>query len=501
MVRRLLAAMLLLLAQAAGAAAPVEMHMKSSSVEFGEPFRLELRAPASAPPLDTLDLAPLYADFAVETPDPVETAAHGEQRWKMRLFARHPGRLTIPPLTLQGQRTRPLQVVATPALDRTDRRPIRVAGRHGHTSVWTQQAVTVTMEVETGSRFARLEADSAQPDGLLVLGPTRTRHPPEGEDKGRMRFTLRWTVYPQRAGDTALQLPPVRYVRDGVTTHRFYPPRLQLHVRPLPEYLPPTMAVGRIGLDVRLPQAAFLVTDRLAFLHLRISDAGPPGRTHAALLRQLTGGAAVRFYPPRVVKDGAPHESVYEVPFAARTMGLVALPSVRVQYFDPQSGRIRTRIYALGRALVLSSWTIYAGAVALALLVLFIVWQLWRIVRARWHAHRHYAAALQHLHTGDDADSVKSALGAMAEAEGWRGNITLAVWSRKWRHRFPGRASVSESVLQLQAALYGRTPLDLGPIRAAIIEACWQRAPLLWLRARAHDTLSRVRPWFGSRAP
>ncbi len=484
-----LAALLLIAADTAGASAStLDLRLKSRSIEFGDPLRLELRAAASAPPLERIDLGPLRARFAVEIPADVDTASQpGEQRWDLRLYPRRPGALTIPSLSLGGSRTPAVPVVATPAVDHTDQVPIGVSAQVSNTSVWVNQPVTVAMTIDTGSRFAQLDAEAMQQDGLEIVGPTLVSRAagPQG-----VRYTLRWRIYPQAAGVRALQLPPARYARDGVVTHRFYPPPLQLHVRPLPSYVPPTMPVGRVRIDATLPDRLFLVNHRLAFLALRISERGPPGENHAALLRQLSSSRTLRFYPPRTIRHadedaGASRSTVYEIPFAAQSMGLLHLPPIRVQYFDPATGKIRTRTEALGTLVVFDPWLVYAGRAALAVLALWLLRRLALYLQAKWRRYRRYAAALQTLREGDTPDSLQSALREMATAEGWQGNITLAAWSTNWQRCFPRLSSVSESVLQLQAALYGGAHADHGAIRAALIEACHRRVPPL----KAGETL------------
>lgn len=469
--------------------------VRSPEVEYGKRIDLELNTTLAEPSLNTVDLAPLEEDFVVETPDNVyDPEGADRQRWRIRLYPRRPGDASIPALFFRGLRTEPIAVRATAARDGTDGARIRVNSRRGASEVWVKQAVRVDMEIETGSPHAWLETDPASASGLDIVALPRSREAVGPAGASRTRHRLSWVLTPLASGRLDVQLPPVRYRRDGVTTHRFHPPRLSLQVRELPPYVPPSMPVGRLELDVGLPERLFLVKRELGFLSLRVRGASAAAQSHSDLLRQLESNEDISFYAARRAgaeahQTGDRHEQIYEVPFVPNTMGLIDFPALRLQYFDPESGRIETRLHPLGRRVALSPWAVYLGAAILTLGVLGLARSVYRALLRQWRFHRAYRNALSKLERAEGQEDIKSALRDAATAEGWPVNLTLSAWRRRWLSRHPRLASVGEGVSRLQAWRYGRVETRLDAVRAPLQAGFYGRVPLL----RLFDTL-RGRP-------
>lgn len=455
--------------------------LDTSPVEYGKAIAAELHAGYSRPGLDTVDLSALRRDFVVETPDAV-VRAHGGQSWRILLYPRRPGRLTIPSLRFHGDESAPLPVEVLPAIGRRDQVPMRVVGKVGNTSVWVGQAVRVVMQVDSDYRFALLSADPARRDGVDIAASPFTRHPAGGPL--RTQYRIGWTLYPQAAGTFAIQLPAVRYERDGVVTRRFFPPRIVLHVRALPSFVPPTLPVGRMRLSVSLPSRLFFRAHELFFLTLRIRSEGAPAQSSWEVLRQLRSSGALAIArptaipPSSAVRRGGWSEVDYRVAVTPQAMGLIALPSLRLQYFDPASGKIETRRQALGRLLVLDPWVAYLGAAAALLAALALSGAVYRRVRRKLRIYRGYRTALHAIAHAQTPQAIRSGLMEIAAAEAWPPNLTLAAWLERWTARYPG-LSAADGVLRLQAGLYGRDPAPLEEIRAGLVALCHRRMPLL----------------------
>jgi len=464
--------------------APLRLQIPSAGAEYGKPIPVELFASNTKPALDSLDLSSLQRDFVVETPDNVERDTN-RQHWRIRLYARHPGELWIPSLDFQGHKTMPLKLDVGAPLDGRDRSPMRIASQVSDTRVWINQPVRVSLQLDTDQPYGRLSIDAAQRDDFEIETLTGTRATTTWNGQQRTVHRIGWLLYPQTPGRFAIQLPAVKYQRDGVVTHRFYPPEIALQVRALPSFVPPTMPVGRMQLDVSLPQPRLLLKRELAFLTLRISSQGTSSRPASVVLRQLKSTPSVTFYPPRNLPaeddgaSGSAKVTSYQVPFAARTMGLIALPSVRLQYFDPATGKIESYSQSLGRFVSISPWLLYVGMAAVLLVLYRFTRLLYRWSRRKYRVFRAYRSALFSLQQADTPQAIRAALMVMAEAEYGSGNLTLAAWLDRWLSRYPELSFVADSVLRLQAWLYGRTEATLADIRADLIHACYRRMPLL----------------------
>ena len=505
MVNRLLAAFILLfglLHAVPGwtAGAPFSASVKSQPVEYGKRIDLELQTRHAKPGLDSVDLSPLAADFVVRTPDNVYAPDDGSarQRWRLRLYPRRPGQLRIPELFFRGTRSEAIPVEVTEPLDGEDGSPITVSSRLGDTEVWVKQPVPISMTIETGSRHTWLETDTARESGFEIVELPRAQRTFTRNGEQRTRHRLSWMVYPQRSGAGRVQLPAVKYRRDGVTTHRFHPPALTMRIRELPPYVPPAMAVGRLQLEASRPEQLFFVKRELAFLSLRITGGGPSGRYPSELLRQLKSSRAITFYPSQTRDDGATRAEdavdvrVLQIPFAPEAAGLLALPPLRLPYFDPATGKIETEVYPLGKIVSLPLWLVYAGWAAVALGALALSRLAYRRLRRQWQLHRGYQRALHRLQRAANPAAAKSALMEVAAAERWPTNITLAAWQRRWLADHPRLPSPAGGVSHLQAWHYGKTEATLDEVRRPLIAAFYRRMPLLRMLAAVRKA-SRAR--------
>lgn len=487
MVRRVIRLLLMLLGLVmvgrAVAAPAFSLTVAPGPAEYGRPIPVELLAERLQPRLDALDLSALDADFVVRPLENVDVDSQaGRQRWRLQLVPRRPGLLRIPPLTYADTTTAAVQISVAPASEGRQHAPIEVRSRLSANSGWLRQPLELVMEIETPSRYVGFEVDAVKQAGVELIPIPHSASPAAG---GRTLHRLGWRIIPQQPGHLSVQLPPVNYRRDGVITHRFYPPRLALDIKPLPSYLPATLPVGPVALQMILPEPWYVRQGALRFITLRLSGQGATDRDMAHVIRQIRVGQGIRFYPAsetgaKAGQDGgASGEIEYRLPFTSNAVGLLSLPPIRLQYFDPDSGRIETRIQAPGRLLVLSAWMIWAAEAVLLLLaglVLRTVWQRLLIYARRVRAYR---TALARIRQADSAAALRTALADIAEAEAWPVNLTLADWARRWRARYPKVSGVADSVYQLQGQLYGRSGGDVDMVRAGLLSGCVKRMPLL----------------------
>jgi len=363
----------------------------------------------------------------------------------------------------------PIDLTVTPAIDPRDGEPIHITTGVPDTEVWLRQAVPLTMTLETASSIIVLRRDDVVQDALDIR-PIETAAQSVDETRERYRHTTGWVVHPLRQGQQPLQLPPLHYVRDGVTTHRFYPPRLQLTVRPLPPYLPPQMPVGTLSFESDRP-ARFLLTDTLRHVTVRLEGVGIRIHDMPQLERQLRSSAELTLYPAQQTRRESIEagqlisHSEYEIPLTVKQSGRTTLPDFRLDYFDPDTGRIvslktdEQTVYALNR------WLFY-------LLIGMLMIALWFGIRtllpvAQRHIRRlhGYTRVLALLPQADSDETVIRLLHELAGKEGWPANLTLAHWSQYWQNRYVPDPRIDQAIEGLMLKRYAGQPLDIRPIR------------------------------------
>ncbi len=372
----------------------------------------------------------------------------------------------------------------TPAA-RDGRHVLHVRGEPVATDAWFNQPVRLVLWIGSDSPYASLETAAIQQAGVEVVELPAMRQPREVAGTTLTEYRVGWVFYPRVTGLVELELPTLRFRRDGLVTHRIELPRIRLQVRPLPRFVPPTLPIGPLALEVEAPQGMLLTRGKLEFLRLRILGEAPPGQSLSGLLRQFRSDDRVTFYPPREHTQeeggwrGGRHATVYEIPFASRVTGVAPLPVLRLQYFDPGTGKLVTRHQALGRYLSLPRWLLWAGMLLLTLGVGLLLRALYRGFARRLRTWRGYRTALRGLQRAQTPVELKDALMEISAAEAWPRNLTLAAWQRHWTGRYPRLAWIADDIQRLQAWCYGGREASLDEIRQSLVGLCQRRMPLL----------------------
>ncbi|MCG5235721.1 BatD family protein [Xanthobacter oligotrophicus] len=182
----------------------------------GEPFELVLSL-AGRDSLEPPNVTPLSKDFEIldrrkrSRMDTVAGQRVEVNEWVLTLVAKHPGRLTIPALSVGGEASAPIDLTIAPgaAIAPPDDEPLSLAvDVQGTPPFFLQSEIPVV--VRMFDRVGALEATAGQPE---ADGASFT---PEGGLKtysrvfGRQRFRvveLRYTMRPQRTG--TIQIPSV----------------------------------------------------------------------------------------------------------------------------------------------------------------------------------------------------------------------------------------------------------------------------------------------------
>jgi len=415
------------------AATTLEVQLAADHAEYGLAVRAQLVAQGARAPLRDVDLAPWQEDFGVV---PVESGAPSdsdEQRLTLDLYPRRTGQLSLPALWLDGARTEPQRLSVSPAT--TD------AGETLVTRVeWPARAPWQGEQV-----LVRATLGGAEPFSELVPAPGRSGAVrvvplPASVAGGRARRALRtgWALFYPQPGETPVDLPPLHYRRGGQTLRTFYFPRATLAVRALPRYLPPTVPVGRVAIEVTPPPGKLLRAGAITLWQITITGDGiEPGQLPPAL-RALRSSADLEFLPPdsrrarRVDGDGVHARAQHTVAFRPRSTGRVDLPALSINYFDPDRGRLVTlrrespRPFALGVVPFGVLLIVLAGAAVAGLRAL---------ARATQRAVARQRAC-NALARASSAAAARAALGDYAVTRGWPRNATLGCWKGLARDRF-----------------------------------------------------------------
>jgi hypothetical protein len=266
------------------------------------------------------------------------------------LFPRKSGRLTIPPFTVDGLRTKAITIAVAP---RSKNAPPELFVRSGSNknSVWVNEQLVVYLDL-----YHRVELDKASLGDNLETEPTQIELLPNWKLEQASRHEnhqgydyeverTSWAIFPQQSGAFTVQLPDVWAVSKNANEEkqRLEHQRLNIEVKPLPAGVPTDIIIGKPELEqTRLP----LQTKQHQLTHWTVTLKAPVAVT--SLPDQLPGitlPEGLRLYPDAARRDtslnnsGIVDRADYVLSVMPLNAGEFELSPLRIPYFDPNSGQ------------------------------------------------------------------------------------------------------------------------------------------------------------------
>jgi hypothetical protein len=270
-------------------------------------------------------------------------------------------------------------------------------------------------------------------------------------------------------GQHNIELPPIEYRQSGKTLRTYYVPRQKLNVKALPPYIPPTMPVGKIGISSAVQSDHLLFPSEISYWDLTISGYGVSLGWMPPIMRQVKSTPDNQFFSTEskntitLLEGRLVSQTLHHIPYKPLVSGQLNLPSIRVQYFEPDSGKIITTTHQPQRPLVIGlAWRVIAVTLLclLTALVSRYLYQMYLLQRNRRRLHQ---AAMLKINNATTFTELREGLNLLAVAEGWPDNLTIQRWAMYWSSCFKPSCikhekNFHELMNQLTQACYDKKP-------------------------------------------
>lgn len=481
---RLFSVLLLLLLSDYVAAQPqLKLILDSSEVQLGRSINAELYAIGSRQKISTINLTPLQNDFAFSIEETAE--AIDDPRWpkqavqmlQLKLYPRKTGNLSIPALSLDDLKNKPQTILVHKPIkkSRSGNSNIERTLTVSSTQPWERQQTIIDVTIPIADAFVSPQTEELKIPGFEVFKlPTKTDISNHAGKK-YAALHLRWALFPLVAGQYRVDLPAIQLRKSGRIIGTHYFPLQQLTVKALPPYIPPTLPVGKITIASALSSQSLLFPNDLNFWDVTLQGYGVPPNWMPPVLRQIQANSDIDFLPSHAQQQrssnnrGLQITTTHHIPFKAKANGRLGLPDLRVQYFDPASGKIVTLRHQPQDALVFGlSSRIFFG-VGFFLMSLWLTNIFYRKLSTIWSRAQLRKMAFSKLRAANNATEIRHALQMLSNAEGWSKNMTLRDWARCWRSCFRVNEDFMSVIDQLSQASYGKSTLELATIREKLL--------------------------------
>jgi hypothetical protein len=467
----------------------LEIELKQTESEYGRPVYLKIIAEGLNSDLSQLKLDKLSAQFAIDTQDfeseeiqqaegllKQQKKANGKtmisrQILRLKLYPRQTGKLLIPAFTLDKSISSEKELTILEASNKGSK--ILLDSKLSSTNVWQREQILVTLTLSTAEEFATIKLSDQPVDGVEITALPIKRMWTENENGGQSTITAGWSMLPLQAGLSEIELPPIEYHLSGVVRRVFHLPKIELSIRPLPSYLPPTIPVGKVDINSSitsdgLTSAEVLYTDDLAYWNISIESKSLTPYWLPPILRQIQSAEDIQFFPAtssRSVKpdsNGVHGRVDHKIPFKSLQNGFADMPSLKIQYFDPATGRLETLLHNVKPAFSAGIIVRLLTALFITAFLLTLAMTLYRYLLGRIRYRKLHQQAILSIRQANTSADVVAGLRLAGEAEGWPVNLSLTDWLKLWKKKKQADPELEQTILSLASQHYGKSKeLDL----------------------------------------
>ena len=476
--------LLLMLLPTAEAKQKLVLELDKTEVQLGHHFEALLYGIDLENKLIDIDLGDLNNSFGVNV---VETTDKSDDlRWPgqvvqimtMKLFPRKTGKVEVPELMFEGLKSNAINVSVIPGRNKLDDREVNIITDYKISSLepWGREQIIIEVKIKTTDKYAHIQFDALNIPGFEVYSfhEKNKKISDNGIDYNLMK--VRWILFPLISGQHIIDIPAIEYHKYGKKLRTYYFPKKSISVVPLPTYIPPTMPVGKVSISSSLPKNVFLYPDSMYYWDIHITGFGLSPNWAPPLLSQIKSTEKLHFFPKssstdiNSTKNGLHAQIKHRIPFKPLANGTLNLPSLRVQYFDTDSGKIMEATHHSNSRLALSfAWrSVFVG---LALLfILMMAKHLYRVISVMLNRRRLRKIALVEIEKSTSYADLRNALHSLSRAEGFPENLSISKWGLLWGASFGKKDAVADFSKMLSQACYGKkAPVEFSLLRNQLI--------------------------------
>jgi len=336
--------------------------------------------------------------------------------------------------------------------------PIEVTLKQSAQEVWQREQLLITLNVITDDPFSRLDIEDFIKKGFSIIPFKQQRI----EQKNKSQLTMQWAVFPFITGKHQLELPRIRYRPNSGRIQTLDLTTLSLTVKKLPLYVPPTMPVGKIILQQNWEDGSVISINHLLEWKITVIGEGVAKQMMPPISRQIVSTKGLQILPIQSTQNtnksekGIKNIRHYKIPLKAKQIGRLELPNIDIQYFEPNSAKLKTASLSPPFVISLSKWLM--GLIIF--LILFIVILFLKFLRQKLKLllkqHIEKKLALQALEQATNYTQIRHALSHLAKTDGFENNGSLTLFVKNWEEKHGKSVELRTAITKLQRAEFSR---------------------------------------------
>jgi hypothetical protein len=270
--------------------------------------------------------------FFIDRQDPEQdNLANGNIKYteKLRLYPREIGNKVLDSIALGGAISKPVSISIKPAIrNNIDATPYWLKSPK---IIWQGQTIDLSIAINLFNPSNQVAVE----DAIFPFFDIKKLANKINTSKGHKSVILTWQLTAQTPGTYQLEAPIIE--QRGHGRWRFYLDRKIIEVKPLPSYLPPTMAVGEVSIETKLNKGSW---------QINIKNKGPLAneiygiRTQLAEISQQTIDS---IHQSKEIDPLNPQINIqtYQIPIPDWSWGFGKGPELSLVYFDVKTGLLK----------------------------------------------------------------------------------------------------------------------------------------------------------------
>lgn len=432
---------------------------KTESI-LGRPIRADLYGINLETKISDINLSVIEKNFGITIDYAINDTT--DKRWpnkkvqvlKFKIYPRNTGTISIPKIKTENVSSKEKTIFVTSG--KTSSPSITLQTN----TPYEQQQFTTHINILSSEATSRLSINKSPVIDDFDILPLKFER--RKNAKGLYELKIGWALTARKNGQLKIKLPPIEYSVSGVLRKKFYFPLLPINIKTLPSYLPPTIPIGKITIQSHLPQGGPLKSNSISYWEIKLSGNLSSSYKLPPILRQVKSNSQIDFLPVNSI-----HSSVvsannlvstvkHSIPFKPLQSGVLDLPKVQLQYFDPSTGKITTLTHGDDNIFVLSLF--WKVIIILLIVVIFIyIFKLCRISWKKFRFSRIKREQALKLLENNNTDCINKALKLLIESEYWPKNITVNQWGEYWRSKYQVPHTFDEFTKSLSSCFYSAT--------------------------------------------
>ena len=440
---------------------PVKLTVQKRTIEYGKSVKIEIKTLAKENINIPRLLKPLKKKFLYSITDRIKDKQYILH--KIKLLPLQEGMLLIPSLHYKQYKTQPVNITVTSPLSKNNQ-AILVKLKQTNSTPWVREQVRIVATIITTDKNIILNNKNIiQKGSESYLIPQSTRKVIIN-DRVFYEHKTGWNLFFLYNQKVNLDLPAIEYIKDGVPRYKFHFQKIKINIRKLPVYVSPTIPVGKLSLTARyleLPKT-LLQPGMTAIIQYSLIGKRIPAKWLPSLSQKYTviHNPEINFSPIRtnlttqIVNTDITGNKISDIAFTPYSNGQLPVQNIQLQYFDPETGLLKSIVYQHSSLLVLH-WILQ-----LILLVIIVSAMYFLITKTvcfttQWFKrYRHRVQSRTRINHAETFSDIQLALQDFSLAENWPVNITLNQWLYRVQNKYKTPGNLQEICDSLNQSLY-----------------------------------------------